>query len=322
MHLPDGFLDGKTALLTAGAAGTGIALALRQVKQTLAPRQTPMLGLAAAFIFAAQMINFPVLAGTSGHLVGGVLAGVLLGPAAAVIVMTCVLMVQCLMFNDGGLLALGANVFNMGIVNVWGGDFVFRLFQRMPWMEPNRATLFAASFAAWFGTVLASLTCAGEIACSGTAPWGVTFPAMASIHILIGLGEGLLTGLVLTAVLRARPELVAGWGGQQRVGGSGFLSYGLLVSLGLAVFVAPLACPWPDGLEAVAKTLGFEHRAAGPLFPSPLGNYHLPFIRSAATATALAGVAGILVAFIGAWLLASRLVPKLAARKDHANSQG
>ena len=212
MHLPDGFLDGKTALLTAGVAGAGVGLALRQVKNALAPRQTPLLGLAAAFIFAAQMINFPVLGGTSGHLVGGVLAAVLLGPAAAIVVLTCVLIVQCLMFNDGGLLALGANVFNMGIVSVCGGYAMFRLLKRAAWMEAHRATVFAASFAAWFGTVLASVTCAGEIALSGTAPWAVTFPAMANIHILIGIGEGLATGLIVMAVLRARAGVDVGPG--------------------------------------------------------------------------------------------------------------
>src|SRR5512141_1233528 len=113
MHLPDGFLDAKTCLLSTGAAAAGLGVALGQVRRTLEPRRMPLLGLAAAFLFAAQMLNFPVAGGTSGHLVGGVLAAVLLGPSAAIVVMSCVLIVQCLMFNDGGLLALGANVFNM-----------------------------------------------------------------------------------------------------------------------------------------------------------------------------------------------------------------
>ena len=130
MHLPDGILDAKTALLATGAAAAGVGMALRQVKRSSHPRQMPMLGLAAAFVFAAQMLNFPVAGGTSGHLFGGVLTAILLGPSAAVLVMTCVLIVQCLMFADGGLLALGANVFNMGIVSVCGGYFVFSLAKR------------------------------------------------------------------------------------------------------------------------------------------------------------------------------------------------
>src|SRR5512138_609595 len=120
MHLPDGFLDAKTSALAAGAAVAGITIALRQVRSALGPRKMPMLGLAAAFVFAAQMLNFPVVGGTSGHLLGGVLTAVLLGPSAAVVVMTCVLIVQCLMFNDGGLLALGANVFNIAVISVCG----------------------------------------------------------------------------------------------------------------------------------------------------------------------------------------------------------
>src|SRR5689334_23795406 len=134
MHLPDGFLDAKTALLSTGAAAAGVSVALRQVRTSLTPRQTPMLGLAAAFVFAAQMLNFPIAGGTSGHLVGGVLTAILLGPSAAVLVLTCVLLVQCLMFADGGLMALGANVFNMAIVSVCSGYGVFRLVKRLMWM--------------------------------------------------------------------------------------------------------------------------------------------------------------------------------------------
>src|SRR5690242_11368513 len=157
MHLPDGFLDAKTALLSSGAAAAGLGIALRQVRQSVQPRQMPLLGLAAAFVFAAQMLNFPVAGGTSGHLIGGVLTAILLGPSAAVLVITCVLIVQCLMFADGGLLALGANVFNMGIVNVCGGYFTFRLLQRAFQMEHQRSAVFAAAFAGWFGTVVGAI---------------------------------------------------------------------------------------------------------------------------------------------------------------------
>ncbi len=319
MHLPDGFLDAKTALLSTGAAAAGVGIALRQVGATLQPRQMPMLGLAAAFVFAAQMLNFPVAGGTSGHLVGGVLTAVLLGPSAAVLVLTCVLLVQCLMFADGGLTALGANVFNMGIVSVCGGYFVFRVAKRLFRMEEQRSTVFAAAFAGWFGTVLASVSCAGQLALSGTAPWSLAFPAMANVHMLIGLGEGLATGLITLAVLRARPELVAG---ARETGPSarlGFLGYGLLVSLGLVVVVAPFASSWPDGLESVAKALGFQGRAAASL-EAPLADYRLPFIGSATAATAVAGLIGTLLAFVAAYVLARTLVPVLGAPKKDAPS--
>ena len=319
MHLPDGFLDAKTALLSTGAAAAGVGIALRQVRASLEPRQMPMLGLAAAFVFAAQMLNFPVAGGTSGHLVGGVLTAVLLGPSAAVLVLTCVLLVQCLMFADGGLMALGANVFNMAIVSVCGGYFVFRLAKRLFRMEEQRSTVFAAAFAGWFGTVLASLSCAGQLALSGTAPWSIAFPAMANVHMLIGIGEGLATGLITLAVLRARPDLVAGARETGRTARLGFVCYGLLVAFGLAVFVAPFACSWPDGLEAVAKALGLQRQTTVSL-ATPLADYQLPFVGSATVATAIAGLIGTLLAFVAAYALARTLVPVLTSPKRDARS--
>ena len=322
MHLPDGFLDARTALLTTGAAAAGLGIALRQTRTSLEPRQMPMLGLAAAFIFAAQMLNFPVVGGTSGHLIGGVLAAVLLGPSAAVLVVTCVLIVQCLMFADGGLMALGANVFNMAIVNVCGGYFVFRAARRLIRSGETRATVFAAAFAGWFGTVLASISCAGQLALSKTVPWPVAFPAMANVHMLIGIGEGLATGLITMAVMRARPELVAGVrkpepGGQPL---AGFVGYGLVISAGLALFVAPFACPWPDGLESVAQALGFAGRMTAPTLDAPLAEYRVPLIGSPTVATAVAGLIGTVLAFIAAYLLTRTLVPVLGAPKKDARS--
>jgi cobalt/nickel transport system permease protein len=318
MHLPDGFLDAKTSLLCTGVAAAGVGIALREVRTALEPRRMPMLGLGAAFVFAAQMLNFPVAGGTSGHLVGGVLTAVLLGPSAAVLVITCVLIVQCFMFADGGLLALGANVFNMAIVSVCGGYFVFRLAKRLIRTEENRATVFAAAFAGWFGAVLASISCAGQLALSKTVPWSVAFPAMANVHMLIGIGEGLATGLVVMAVLRTRPQLVVGAHQAGATSGLGFVSYGLLLALGLAVFVAPFACPWPDGLESVARHLGFEGRATAPALQAPFADYHVPFFGSATVATAVAGLFGTVLAFIAAYALARALVPALGTAKKNS----
>ncbi len=318
MHLPDGFLDAKTALLSTGAAAVGLGLALRQARSALEPRQVPLLGLSAAFVFAAQMLNFPVAGGTSGHLIGGALVAVLLGPAAGVIVMTCVLIIQCLMFADGGLLALGANVFNMAVMNVCGGYLVFRGTRRLLGNNTLRATVAAAAFAGWFGTVLAAVCCAGQLALSGIAPWGLAFPAMVNVHMVIGAGEGLATALVVLAVLKARPELVAG---HQADGGlhwkvSG--AFALLITLGLAAFVAPFASPLPDGLESVAARLGFGHKAGAGL-GTPLADYQVPYFGSAAAATAVAGLVGTLVAFAAAYGLARVLVPSLNAVRKNAN---
>ncbi len=321
MHLPDGFLDPRTALLASGAAATGLSIALRQVRSTLQPRQLPLLGLAAAFVFAAQMLNFPVAGGTSGHLVGGVLTAVLLGPSAAIVVLTCVLIVQCLMFADGGLLALGANIFNMAIVSGCGGYFVFCLIKRLARMEENRGTVFAAAFAAWCGTVLASIACAGELALSRTAPWAIAFPAMTNVHMLIGVGEGLATGLIVMAVLRARPTLVAGAGSRAPSFRRGLVTYGLLVTAGLVLFVAPFACPWPDGLEWVARTLGFDPRRGQPAIATPLAEYRVPFVGSPTVATAVAGLIGTLLAFVAAYVLARVVAPALASPKKNAPSE-
>ena len=248
------------------------------------------------------------------------LTAVLLGPAAAVVVMTCVLVVQCLVFNDGGLLALGANVFNMAIVNTCGGFLVFRLLKRVMRMENNRATVFAAAFAGWFGTVLASITCAGQLALSGRSPWSVAFPAMALVHMVIGVGEGLATALITMAVLRARPELVAGTGGEARAPGRGVLGYGLLISLGLVVFVAPFACPWPDGWRRWQSRWGLRAGRASPLIKGPVSEYRAALLARWQPRTAAAGVIGAILVFIGAYGLARFLAPGLDAAKKDAPS--
>jgi cobalt/nickel transport system permease protein len=309
MHIPDGFIDGKTAATTALLSAAGVGLALRQARRRLPPRRVPLLGLAAAFLFAAQMINFPVAGGTSGHLVGGVLVAALLGPSAAIVVLTTVLIVQCFLFADGGVLALGANVFNMGIIGVTVGYAIYRLVGRS--LPGTRGEVAAVAFAGWCSTVLASICCAGELAWSGTVAWSVGFTAMASVHMLIGLGEGLISALAFLAIQRMRPELASEMSGPVPARRWGeFVGYGLLAMVGIAIFIAPFACPWPDGLESVAARLGFEHKAAYPIAPALAPGYQLPGMHWATGATAAAGAVGTLVAFGLALLLARSLVRK------------
>lgn len=310
MHIPDGFLDAKTVAVTAALAAAGVGLALRAVRRELPPRRRPLLGLAAAFIFAAQMVNFPVLGGTSGHLIGGTLVAALLGPGAGVVVMTTVLIVQCFLFGDGGVSTLGANIFNMGIVSVGCGYALYRLLARM--FPGLRGQVAALAFAAWASTVLAAISCAGQLAWSGRVPWATGFTAMVSVHLLIGIGEGFITALVFLAVHRTRPEIVTDTGRPLR--GGELIRYGLLATLGVAVFVAPFACPWPDGLEAVAARLGFEHQATASLIPAPLADYHIPGWHWGPGATALAGVVGSLVVFGLALALGRWLVPQPEAK--------
>jgi cobalt/nickel transport system permease protein len=271
----------------------------------------PLLGLAAAFVFAAQMLNFPVPGGTSGHLIGAVLTAVLLGPSAAVLVMSAVLVLQCFMFADGGVTALGANIFNMALVAPVIGYGVYRLVSRLGGAG-LRSRLCATAFASWCSTVAAAITCAGQLALSGTVTWSVAFPAMTGTHMIIAVGEALITTLVVAAVTRMRPELLLERSQSNPQGRYGeLIAYGLLVSLGLVMFVAPFASHWPDGLRKAAADLGFEQRAAKtPALPSPLSNYTVPQVRSAEVSIVIAGCVGTMLAFILAYLLARFLTPQ------------
>ena len=305
MHIPDGFLDTRTAAVAAALSAGGLAVAVRQVNRTLPRNKIPLMGLSAAFVFTAQMLNFPVAGGTSGHLLGGVLASVLLGPGAAAIVIACVLTVQALLFNDGGLLALGANILNMSFVGAVGGWAIYRSVSRL--LPGLRGRITAIFFAAWCSTFVASLVCAGELAASGTLPPGIVFPAMAAIHALIGVGEGLITVLVVLAIVRTRPDLVASDPQTTRGASLEFLLFGLIIVLGLAVFVSPYACSWPDGLDKVAEKFGFAGRAAVTVkawFP----DYKIPGFSSNALATALAGTLGAVLMFGLAWMVGRVLV--------------
>ena len=187
-----------------------LALAVKRSSQTLEERQVPLLGVTTAFVFAAQMLNFPVAMGTSGHFLGAVLAAVLLGPLNGCLVFAAVLVIQCLLFADGGLTALGVNVFNMGIVGGMGGYALFRLVTAML-PESRRTFLFAAALASWFSVVMAAVACAAELALSGTAPLRMVLPAMTLVHALIGIGEALITVATLSVILAARPDVVGEW---------------------------------------------------------------------------------------------------------------
>jgi cobalt/nickel transport system permease protein len=312
MHIPDGFLDGKTAATTAVLSTVGLGLALRHVRRELPPRRMPLLGLSAAFLFAAQMVNFPVAGGTSGHMIGGVLVAALLGPSAALVVMSTVLIVQCLLFADGGVSALGANIFNLGILGAGGGYIIYRLVSAR--MRGVRGRIVGVAFGGWCSTVLAAVGCAGQLAWSHTMAWSVGFPMMASVHMLIGIGEGVMGALAFAAIHRARPDLIGETPGATQGGGRReSLYYGLLVALGIAVFVAPFASPWPDGLESVAHKLGFadQARSAG---AAVAGGYLVPGLGSAVSATALAGALGTIMVFGLAMLLGRVLVGRTAGK--------
>lgn len=208
MHIPDGFISTGTAAVTWVASAGSVGYAARRVRQELDERRVPLMGVTAAFIFAAQMLNFTVAGGTSGHLLGGALAAILLGPWAGMLVLTAVLAVQALVFQDGGLVALGANAFNMAVVGVLVGWVVYTGLKRLMG-ERTWGTLVSGFAAAWLSVVIASLAAAVELAVSGTSPWGVVLPAMGLVHVLIGIGEGLITVGVLAFLRATRPDLLS-----------------------------------------------------------------------------------------------------------------
>jgi cobalt/nickel transport system permease protein len=206
MHIPDGFLNVATIATTYAVSAGGVSYAVKEANKKLKEKHVPLMGVMAAFIFAAQMLNFPIAGGTSGHLIGAALAAILLGPWASVLIMSCVLIAQCLIFQDGGLLALGANIFNMGIVASFSAYFLYRLSTTV-FGENKKGKLIGGFIGAWGSVVLASIACALELIISGASPLVVALPAMAGVHALIGIGEGLITGVALSLVLVTRADL-------------------------------------------------------------------------------------------------------------------
>lgn len=289
MHIPDGFLSVAVSVVLWVFAIAAVAYSLRRVNRELGERQVPLMGVLAAAIFAGQMLNFTVAGGTSGHLMGAAIATILLGPWAAVVVMTAVVSVQALIFQDGGLLALGANIFNMGVVGVAISYFTYRTVQQLA--GGKRWGIFAGGFAAgWLSVVIAALGVALQLALSGASPANVAVPAMGGVHMLIGIGEGLITVGALAFLYTARRDLVVS-GGSAGVRSRAVWVGGLLIAVALTV-LAPLASAHPDGLEWVAEQRGFLDRAQDPTYHI-IPDYVLPGIPNEALATILAGIVGV-----------------------------
>lgn len=292
MHIPDGFLSVAVAAALWIATILIVALALRRVSADLGERQVPMMGVLAAAIFAGQMLNFPIAGGTSGHLLGAALATILMGPWAAIIIMTCVIGIQGLIFQDGGMLAMGANIFNMGIVGVVVTHFVYRSVRALA--GGKAWGIFVGGFlSAWLSVVIAALITALELAISGTTPANLAVPAMGGIHVVIGIGEGLITVGALGFLYFARPDLLQI--GQAKPAGSGVWLAGLVVAITIAI-ASPLASTFPDGLEWVAAQQDFLKNARGAPYQI-IPDYVFPGIQNQALATILAGVLGVLLVF-------------------------
>jgi cobalt/nickel transport system permease protein len=211
MHVPDGFLDAPTSVATGAVAVAAVGVALRGARRELDDRTAPLAGLVATFVFATQMLNFPVGAGTSGHLLGGALAAILVGPFTGLLCMSVVLLVQSLLFADGGITALGTNIDLMGLVTVTVGWLVFRALQSALPKRP-RMVAPAAALAAFVSVPVAALAFTALYAVGGQAdiPLGTLAVAMLSWHVLIGLGEAVITGLAVASIVAVRPDLVHG----------------------------------------------------------------------------------------------------------------
>jgi cobalt/nickel transport system permease protein len=255
LHIPDGMLSVAISLLMWALTAVILGVALRRVNTALDERQIPLMGIMAAFIYAAQMINFPVAGGTSGHLLGGALAAVVLGPWAGMVTMAAVVIVQGLIFQDGGLLVMGANVLNMGLLTVMIGYGLYRGVAG----RSQGARWAVAGGAAWLSVMAAALATSLQLWLSGTARLDIVMPAMLGVHALIGVGEALITVAALAFVV-----------------------------------LSPLASANPDGLERVAIDLGFIDRSASAPFEL-LPDYTLPFLGETSLSTIAAGFIGVLL---------------------------
>ncbi|MER6250917.1 energy-coupling factor ABC transporter permease [Streptomyces sp. NPDC001584] len=346
MHVPDGFINAPVSVAAGVVAAAAVAVSLRGARRELDERTAPLAGLVAAFIFAVQMLNFPVAAGTSGHLLGGALAAILVGPYTGVLCVSVVLLMQGILFADGGLTALGVNVTVMGVVTVVVAYAIFRgLLGILP---PTRRSVTVAAFTgALLSVPAAAAAFTAVYAVGGTTdvPIGKVITAMVGVHVLIGIGEAAITAATVGAVIAVRPDLVHGARGlasplKLRVdgalvdapaaaaapvaAGAGAGSTkkvwvtGLVTALVLAGFVSFYASANPDGLEKVAADKGIdekveEHAAAN----SPLADYGVKDVDDARLSGGLAGVIGVGVTVVAGtgifWAVRRRRTEDLTA---------
>ncbi|MFD5875133.1 energy-coupling factor ABC transporter permease [Streptomyces sp. NPDC060322] len=347
MHVPDGFINAPVSAVAGVVAAGAVAVSLRGARRELDERTAPLAGLVAAFIFAVQMLNFPVAAGTSGHLLGGALAAILVGPFTGVLCIAVVLLMQGILFADGGLTALGVNITVMGVVTVVVAYALFRgLIRVLP--RGRRSTTAAAFVAALVSVPAAAVAFTLIYAVGGTTdvPIGKVLTAMVGVHVLIGIGEAAITALTVGAVIAVRPDLVHGARGlaaplKLRVGGElvdapaapaatpapvaarstrTVWATGLVAALVLAGFVSFYASANPDGLEKVAADKGIdekvqEHGAAD----SPLADYGVKDVGNARVSGGLAGVIGVGVTVaVGSgvfWAVRKRRTPQTPAAR-------
>lgn len=303
LHIPDGFLSIVISIVFWVLTLIFVGIAVSRSKETLKDRQIPLMGIMAAFIFAAQMINFPVAGGTSGHLLGGALAAIVLGPWSGIMVMTSVIALQGLLFQDGGLVVMGANIFNMGILTALIGYGLYTLVARQPRKGVQSAVI---GVAAWISVIASALVASIQIWLSGTSPARIVFPAMLSVHALIGLGEALITVAAFSFIRQVRPDIVDSKA-ESKGKSIGWVVVGGLISLAV-VLISPFASADPDGLERVAEDLGFLNLAQDSPY-NIFADYVIPAFGEGGFSTIAAGVAGILIVGVLAFVI-GRVIQK------------
>jgi cobalt/nickel transport system permease protein len=339
VHVPDGFLDAPTSVATGVAAAGAVAIALRKAREELDEKTAPLAGLTASFVFAVQMLNFPVGVGTSGHLMGGALAAVLVGPWTAVLCLAMVLIVQAVLFADGGLTALGTNITLIGLVTVLVGWAVTKAVLAVLPRRPA-SVVPAASIGALLSVPVAALVFVGLFEVGGAVDLslGALLASMLGWHVLIGIGEAVITGVTVSAVVAVRPDLVhaarglapalrlrtadgevevtpAASGVRRGIGRLG--AAGLAAALVLAGIVSFYASGSPDGLERVAEDRGFLSQAQDSATAgSRLADYGLSGVDSERLSVGTAGVIGVLVTVTIAVLVFAVLARRRGARES------
>jgi cobalt/nickel transport system permease protein len=300
MHIPNGFLTDPVCTASTLAATAALGVGFARIRQLDASRSSALMAATGAGIFAAQMVNFPIDAGTSGHVLGAALAAIVLGPWRGMLTMALVLTTQCLLFGDGGLSTLGANVLNMAVAGTLVASVLYTLCTRH--VAGTQGKLLGAATAA-FGSVLAAASlCAVELAASGTYGLTEVLSAMLGMHAMIGLGEVLVTVSIVALVSAAHAET-------HPLSTRRIMASGLLLAVAVAGLLAPLASSAPDGLERVAEDASFAGLATSSWAIAP--DYAAPGIAWPAVAVALAGIAGVVVVFVTNYMVGRTAAVKI-----------
>ncbi|MDZ4198688.1 MAG: energy-coupling factor ABC transporter permease [Kiritimatiellia bacterium] len=304
MHIPDAMLQGRICPITAALAAVGLVAASVMARRARVQPSASRFAAVTSLVFAAQMLNFPIAQGTSGHLLGGVLSSVLLGTPLGILSIAWVVVLQSLVFSDGGWTVLGANVFNMALIGAGVGGFLrSRLATR--WAQPYGESA-ATAVAAWVSVLLAALSVSVQLALDGQIAFSLVLPAMLSAHARIGVGEAVFTGLACFALASKSADAKSGWRGVALPLSGAVLAGGML---------SPFASGWPDGLEFVAEKLAFLSESS-PARGSPMPDYTVPFVSFPALSTALAGLMGVAITFAIAWIWNRITIPASVRTHD------